>query len=89
MVLTHGFVLDEHGRKMSKSLGNTVAPQDVIKQSGADIPSGWRPPTMRKTPARQGNQDQRGSLPQAAHTMRYILGASKACRIGNRFTTWI
>ena len=41
MVLTHGFVLDEHGRKMSKSLGNTIAPQDVIKQSGADILRMW------------------------------------------------
>ena len=41
MVLTHGFVLDEHGRKMSKSLGNTVAPQDVMKQSGADILRMW------------------------------------------------
>ncbi|MCC7281117.1 MAG: isoleucine--tRNA ligase, partial [Acetobacteraceae bacterium] len=36
-VLTHGFVLDEQGRKMSKSLGNTVAPQDVMDQYGADI----------------------------------------------------
>jgi isoleucyl-tRNA synthetase len=41
IVLTHGFVLDEHGRKMSKSLGNTVAPQDVIKNSGADILRLW------------------------------------------------
>ena len=41
VVLTHGFVLDEHGRKMSKSLGNVVAPQDVIKQSGADILRLW------------------------------------------------
>jgi isoleucyl-tRNA synthetase len=41
LVLTHGFVLDEHGRKMSKSLGNVVAPQDVIKQSGADILRMW------------------------------------------------
>ena len=41
VVLTHGFVLDENGRKMSKSLGNTVAPQDVIKQSGADILRMW------------------------------------------------
>ncbi len=40
-VLTHGFVLDEHGRKMSKSLGNTVAPQDVIKSAGADILRMW------------------------------------------------
>ena len=41
VVLTHGFVLDENGRKMSKSLGNVVAPQDVIKQSGADILRLW------------------------------------------------
>ena len=36
-VVTHGFTMDEDGRKMSKSLGNTVVPQDVMKQSGADI----------------------------------------------------
>ncbi|MBB6309221.1 isoleucine--tRNA ligase [Xanthobacter tagetidis] len=41
VVLTHGFVLDEDGRKMSKSLGNVVAPQEVIKQSGADILRLW------------------------------------------------
>jgi isoleucyl-tRNA synthetase len=41
VVLTHGFVLAEDGRKMSKSLGNTVVPQDVIKQSGADILRMW------------------------------------------------
>jgi isoleucyl-tRNA synthetase len=41
VVLTHGFVLDEGGRKMSKSLGNVTAPQDVMKQSGADILRMW------------------------------------------------
>jgi isoleucyl-tRNA synthetase len=41
VVLTHGFTLAEDGRKMSKSLGNTIAPQDVIKQSGADILRMW------------------------------------------------
>ncbi|ARN82572.1 isoleucine--tRNA ligase [Methylocystis bryophila] len=40
-VLTHGFTLDEKGRKMSKSLGNTVAPQKVIADSGADILRLW------------------------------------------------
>jgi len=40
-VLTHGFVVDENGRKMSKSLGNTIAPQDVMKQSGADVLRLW------------------------------------------------
>src|SRR4030088_2875557 len=41
IVLTHGFGQAEDGRKMSKSLGNVVAPQDVIKQSGADILRLW------------------------------------------------
>ena len=40
-VLTHGFVVDEQGRKMSKSLGNTIAPQDVMAQSGADVLRLW------------------------------------------------
>jgi isoleucyl-tRNA synthetase len=41
VVLTHGFVLDERGEKMSKSKGNVTAPQDVIKESGADILRLW------------------------------------------------
>src|SRR5215210_44074 len=41
VVLTHGFVLDERGEKMSKSKGNVTAPQDVIKDSGADILRLW------------------------------------------------
>ena len=40
-VLTHGFLVDMDGRKMSKSLGNTILPQDVIKESGADILRLW------------------------------------------------
>ena len=40
-VLTHGFVVDEKGRKMSKSVGNTVAPQDVISKSGAEVLRLW------------------------------------------------
>ncbi len=41
IVLTHGFVLDEKGEKMSKSRGNVTAPQDVIAASGADILRLW------------------------------------------------
>jgi isoleucyl-tRNA synthetase len=41
VVLTHGFCLDEKGQKMSKSVGNVTAPQDVIKNSGADILRLW------------------------------------------------
>jgi isoleucyl-tRNA synthetase len=40
-VLTHGFVVDERGRKMSKSLGNTVAPQQVIQDHGAEVLRLW------------------------------------------------
>ena len=40
-VLTHGHVVDAQGRKMSKSLGNVIAPQDIIKDSGADIVRLW------------------------------------------------
>jgi isoleucyl-tRNA synthetase len=41
VVLTHGFTLDENGRKMSKSVGNTVEPQKIMKDSGADILRLW------------------------------------------------
>ncbi len=40
-VLTHGFVVDGEGRKMSKSLGNVLAPEQIIKQYGADIVRLW------------------------------------------------
>src|SRR4029453_10685234 len=40
-VLTHGFLIDVDGRKMSKSLGNTILPQEVIKQSGAETLRLW------------------------------------------------
>jgi isoleucyl-tRNA synthetase len=40
-VLTHGFFIDEDGRKMSKSLGNTIAPQDIIRDSGAEVLRLW------------------------------------------------
>ena len=40
-VLTHGFIVAEDGKKMSKSLGNSIEPQDIIKQSGADILRLW------------------------------------------------
>ena len=40
-VVTHGMVVTEEGKKMSKSLGNDVPPEDVIKQSGAEILRLW------------------------------------------------
>jgi len=40
-VLTHGFTVDEHGEKMSKSKGNVIAPKDVLKQYGSEILRMW------------------------------------------------
>ena len=40
-VITHGFVVDEHGRKMSKSLGNMIEPQAIIQQSGVEVLRLW------------------------------------------------
>jgi len=41
IVLTHGFVVDGQGRKMSKSVGNVISPEDIIKQNGAEILRIW------------------------------------------------
>jgi isoleucyl-tRNA synthetase len=76
-VLTHGFTLDEKGRKMSKSLGNSVEPQDVIKQSGADILRLWVVSTdytedQSVGPAIiQANAD---AYRRLRNTLRYLLG---------------
>src|SRR5207237_10781319 len=40
-VLTHGFLIDLEGRKMSKSVGNAISPQEVIKESGAEFIRLW------------------------------------------------
>ena len=55
-MLTHGFVLDEDGRKMSKSLGNSIAPQDVIKQSGAEVLRLWVSMVDYREDIRIGNE---------------------------------
>ena len=65
--LTHGFLVDEDGKKMSKSLGNSIVPQDVIKQSGADILRLWVVDERLHAgnPPRQGNpRARRRGLPQ-------------------------
>ncbi|EPR6834825.1 isoleucine--tRNA ligase [Staphylococcus pseudintermedius] len=41
MLLSHGFVMDGEGKKMSKSLGNVIAPDTIVKQKGADIARLW------------------------------------------------
>jgi len=77
-VLTHGFVLDEEGRKMSKSLGNVIAPQDVMKQSGADILRLWVVASDYAEDLRIGPEILKhmgDSYRRLRNTLRYLLGA--------------
>ncbi|GGF15968.1 isoleucine--tRNA ligase [Aliidongia dinghuensis] len=77
-VLTHGFVLDEQGRKMSKSLGNITAPQDVIEGSGADILRLWVVASDYYEDLRIGKQIlgyQVDVYRRLRNTLRYLLGA--------------
>ncbi|WP_169544512.1 isoleucine--tRNA ligase [Sneathiella aquimaris] len=76
-VLTHGFVMDGKGRKMSKSLGNTVVPEKIIKQSGADILRLWVVASDYTEDMRIGNeiiQGQVDSYRRLRNTLRFILG---------------
>ena len=76
-VLTHGFVMDEEGRKMSKSLGNTVAPQDVIKQFGADILRLWVVQSDYSEDLRIGDEILKSSVDayrKLRNTLRWMLG---------------
>jgi len=77
-VLTHGFVLDEDGRKMSKSLGNVIAPQDVMRQSGADILRLWVAGSDYAEDVRIGPEILKrfGDVyRRLRNTLRYLLGA--------------
>src|SRR3954453_12802704 len=77
-VLTHGFVLDEDGRKMSTSLGNVIAPQDVMKQSGADILRLWVVASDYAEDLRIGPEILKhmgDAYRRLRNTLRYLLGA--------------
>jgi isoleucyl-tRNA synthetase len=76
-VLTHGFTLDEKGMKMSKSLGNTVAPVAVIKEYGADILRLWVAQSDYTIDLRIGPEILKGtadSYRRLRNTMRFVLG---------------
>ncbi len=76
-VLTHGFVMDGEGRKMSKSLGNTVAPQTIIDQHGADILRLWVMSSDFTEDLRIGPEiikAQAESYRKLRNTLRYLLG---------------
>jgi isoleucyl-tRNA synthetase len=77
VVVTHGFTLAEDGRKMSKSLGNTIAPQDVIKQSGADILRLWVGSCDYWDDQRIGNEILKTTVEtyrKLRNTIRWMLG---------------
>jgi isoleucyl-tRNA synthetase len=77
-VLTHGFVLDEKGYKMSKSLGNVVAPAQVIDSMGADILRLWIVSADYSEDMRIGPEilkQQEDIYRRFRNTLRYVLGA--------------
>ena len=76
-VLTHGYTVDEQGRKMSKSIGNVISPQDIIKEYGADVLRLWvlssdykSDISVSKTILKQVTEVYR----KIRNTARYILG---------------
>ncbi len=76
-VLTHGFVVDGQGRKMSKSLGNVIAPQNIIKQSGADILRLWVASSSYNEDIRVSNEILErlvDAYRKIRNTVRYLLG---------------
>jgi isoleucyl-tRNA synthetase len=77
-VLTHGFTLDEKGEKMSKSLGNTVDPQSVMKESGAEILRLWAGMVDYADDQRIGKtilSTTTDAYRKIRNTIRYMLGA--------------
>jgi isoleucyl-tRNA synthetase len=86
-VLTHGFTLDEKGMKMSKSLGNVIAPQSVVDQYGADILRLWVAQTDYTVDQRIGPEILKGTAEtyrRLRNTFRFMLGALKGWDEGER-----
>ncbi len=77
-VVTHGFTLDAKGMKMSKSIGNTIVPETIVKQYGADILRLWVAQTDYTADQRIGPEILKGvadSYRRLRNTMRFMLGA--------------
>jgi len=77
-VMTHGFTLDEKGEKMSKSLGNSIEPQQVTKESGAEILRLWAAMVDYSEDQRIGKtilQTTIDAYRKLRNTIRYLLGA--------------
>lgn len=75
--ITHGFMLDEHGRGMSKSLGNVIEPKVIISKNGAEILRLWMAMLNFKEDARFGNETLQRSVEayrKLRNTWRFLLG---------------
>jgi isoleucyl-tRNA synthetase len=75
-ILTHGFLIDVDGKKMSKSVGNTILPQDVIKESGADIIRLWTAMSDYREEIRVGKEilaRVSEAYRKLRNTLRYLL----------------
>ncbi|MDP1640535.1 MAG: class I tRNA ligase family protein, partial [Hyphomicrobium sp.] len=87
IVLTHGFVLDEKGQKMAKSVGNVVSPQDVMKKSGADILRLWVAASDYSDDLRIGPEILNtfvDTYRKLRNTLRWMLGALAHLDAGER-----
>ncbi|PRY95580.1 isoleucyl-tRNA synthetase [Hasllibacter halocynthiae] len=77
-VVTHGFTLDAKGMKMSKSIGNTIAPQEVVAQYGADILRLWVAQSDWTADHRIGPEILKGvadGYRRLRNTLRFVLGS--------------
>ncbi|WGH79431.1 isoleucine--tRNA ligase [Jannaschia ovalis] len=77
-VVTHGFTMDEKGMKMSKSIGNTIAPQDIVDQYGADILRLWVATVDFTSDHRIGPEILKGvadGYRRLRNTLRFMLGS--------------
>ena len=76
-VLTHGFVLDGEGRKMSKSLGNFITPQDVIKNYSGDVLRLWAASIDYRNDVKIGDTIMKHLVEifkKIRNTVRFLLG---------------
>jgi isoleucyl-tRNA synthetase len=77
-VVTHGFTLDSKGLKMSKSIGNTIVPEKIVQQYGADILRLWVAQTDYTADQRIGDEILKGvadSYRRLRNTVRFMLGS--------------
>lgn len=88
-VLTHGFILDEKGYKMSKSLGNGIEPQEIMKQFGADILRLWAMTSDYSEDVRLGKtilNTTADMYRRIRNTFRFLLGALDGFTDGERLS---